>query len=231
MTKHEGTRSNKQSYLVEDLSSIYSEAYQTIQVNIDLSSIDKPVKVFAVTSPNPGEGKTTTACNLANLYAKQGKKVIIIDLDLRRSDVHRVLGVENRNGIVDYCSKKATLEEVIKTRDNLDIITAGKATIFPNVVLQSKMLENLISQFRDKYDYIILDTPPVLLVSDVLLLGQIVDGVINVASIGFTKKAEVMKSVRLLKDTNINILGIVVTHDKLKKSYYYYRYHYGQKNH
>ncbi len=231
MNKYGSTKSNKKAYLVEDLSSIYSEAYQTIQVNIDLSSIDKPVKVFAITSPNPSEGKTTTACNLANLYAKQGKKVIIIDLDLRRSDVHRVLNVENRNGIVDYCSKKATLEEVIKSHDNLNIITAGKSTIFPNVIFKSKSLENLILQFREEYDYIILDTPPVLLVSDVLLLGQVVDGVIDVASIGNTKKSELIKSVKLLKDANVNVLGVVVTHDKLKKSYYYSKYQYSQKNH
>lgn len=218
---------NPKLTLVENLTSLHSDAYQRIQTNIDLASVDKNVQVFAVTSPNPGDGKTTTASNLANIWAKKGKKVIIIDLDLHRNNVHNVFGIENRNGIVDYCSKDATLKDVIKKHGDLDIITAGKETIFPSIIMGSDILRNLIEELRKTYDYIVIDTAPILIINDILLLKDVVDGVIDVVALGITKRKELVKSIEILNDAKLNILGVIVTHDPVKKTYYKYKYEYG----
>lgn len=225
MKKKDKWIQNPKDILVENLDSVYAQAYQRIQTNIDLSSINRRMKVFAITSPSCGEGKTTTACNLANIWAYKGKKVLLIDLDLYRNNIHRVFGLENRIGIVDYCTNEATFKDILKHYHALDILTAGKKTIFPELIVGSNILAKLIKKCRSKYDYIILDTPPLLMVNDSLLLKNCIDGILCVVSIGMTKKKELEKTIHILKESEIKILGIVATHDVLRKSYdTYYAY-------
>lgn len=207
--------------LIDSVSSIQAEAFQRIQVNIEYAGIDKKIKVFGVISANQSEGKSTTACNLAKLYALKGIKVCIVDLDLRRPNIHRIFKIVNDFGVSDYVLGKKSKKEVIKHIDGLDIITAGLKNVFPTNILQSEALSNLINELREEYDYVIIDTPPILLVADSIIISKLCDGFINIVASGVTKKKDLKDSLEMYNQNQMKIIGIVLTRIKMKKKHYY----------
>ena len=217
--------------LIEDMGSIASEKIQILQTNISFAAIDKEIKVISVTSAVQSEGKSTTLGNLAKLYAEKGLKVCVIDLDIRRSSIHKLFGIKNQAGIVEYVRGEADLKHVIQNVGGVDIITSGSKTPFPTKIIQSPKLKTLIEDLRAQYDYILIDTTPVIVVADALLLSQLVDGFLLVCAQHSTRKREFDEAVEILNRANAPVIGGVMTmvteDDSLRKGHYGYGYGYG----
>ena len=205
--------------------SIASESYRTLRTNIEYSSFNESLKTIVVTSSEPGEGKTTTAGNLALSLAQNEKRVLLIDCDLRRGSVHRRFMLSNGEGLSEVIVGKASLENVIRgVAENLDVITTGNLPPNPSEMLGSKHMETLIKELREKYDYIILDTPPVLAVTDAQILSTKVDGTILVVRAEKTKKENVINAKKLLDKVKANVIGTVFNGIEAKRTNYYHYY-------
>ena len=205
--------------------SIASESYRTLRTNIEYSSFNESLKTIVVTSSEPGEGKTTTAGNLALSLAQNEKRVLLIDCDLRRGSVHRRFMLSNGEGLSEVIVGKASLEKVIRgVAENLDVITTGNLPPNPSEMLGSKHMETLIKELREKYDYIILDTPPVLAVTDAQILSTKVDGTILVVRAEKTKKENVINAKKLLDKVKANVIGTVFNGIEAKRTNYYHYY-------
>ena len=202
-----------------------SEKYRVLRTNIQYSSIDKEIKRILVTSSEPGEGKSTTAGNLALAYAQDGKKVLLMDCDLRKPSVHKTFKVSNTFGISDVILNRDKLKNaIIKRNENLDIITSGEAPPNPSEMLGSLAMTNLLNELNEYYDVIIIDSPPVHAVTDAQILSQKVDGVVLVVKAETTKKDSVIEAKNLLDKVGANILGVVLNgaENTVGKYYYYY---------
>ena len=161
--------------------SLSAEAYRSLRTSIKFSLIDKPIKTIVVTSSLAGEGKSTVVGNLAYSLSQDGARVLVIDCDLRKPSIHENFLLSNEKGLTDVLFGKSDLKGVPKKiEDSLFLITAG--TILPNSVeiLGSKEMENLIKELKINFDYIIIDTPPILPVSDTLLLASKADATLIV---------------------------------------------------
>lgn len=211
------------------------EAYVRLKDNVICYSIDNDKKIIQIESAVQGEGKTTVATNLAVALGDSEKKVLIVDLDFRRPRVHRSFRIPNVNGIGDYMISKCSKEELVKKTNykNVDVITRGAEIPNASTVLTSNKLKNLLDEFRGEYDFIILDCPPVLMISDYIHIGKLSDGVLFVSAFAISKKKEVLEAIKQLRQNNIDIIGSVFTHYDPKKSqsnveYSYRYYEYGQ---
>ena len=211
------------------------EAYVRLKDNVICYSIDNDKKIIQIESAVQGEGKTTVATNLAVALGDSEKKVLIVDLDFRRPRVHRSFRIPNVNGIGDYVISKCSKEELVKKTNykNVDVITRGAEIPNASTVLTSNKLKNLLDEFRGEYDFIILDCPPVLMISDYIHIGKLSDGVLFVSAFAISKKKEVLEAIKQLRQNNIDIIGSVFTHYDPKKSqsnveYSYRYYEYGQ---
>lgn len=168
------------------------ESFNTIQTNIGFLGIDREMKRIMVTSSIKGEGKSTISSNIANSYAFSKKKVLLIDCDMRNPSVHRVLDLPNRNGLADFIMAAKDTQNpedyLIHYNSHLDILTAGHRPPNPTELLASGRMGFLLEAFDQEYEYIILDTPPVLIVPDAVALHKYVDGVLLVVRHGYTTK-------------------------------------------
>lgn len=213
-------------YISSDPKSLTAEAYRTIRTGIMLSSAEKPPQLIVVTSTVPEEGKTTTSANLAIAMAQMGEKVLVIDGDMRRHNLHEVFNLDNTIGISDVIVGRETLASAVKSisgMPNLNIITGGTLAPNPSELLGSNRMKELLTALRGKYDRIIIDSPPLMAFSDSLVLSRLADGVILVIWGGITGKDIVKKASQSLLGVNAKILGVVL--NKLvitKKNYYYY---------
>ena len=205
--------------------SLHAESYRRIPVNLRYLDVDKEPRIIQITSSLPGEHKTTVSANLAATYVEQNKKVILVDCDLRRPKVHRATNLINDIGLANVLADKAKLSEVIQnTEYNFDVITTGEKVPYPHVVLESKKFSDLIEKLKEIYDYVILDSPPVLNVTDSLILSKDTDVVLFIINLKVAKKNEVKEALTQLKNAKANIGGIIMSNveDKgLKYSYYY----------
>ncbi|WP_195265443.1 CpsD/CapB family tyrosine-protein kinase [Clostridium sp. 1001275B_160808_H3] len=204
--------------------SIAAESYRTLRTNIQYSSFDKEYKVIMVTSSEPGEGKSTTAGNLALCLAQGEKKVILMDCDLRKPSLHKKFKVSNLVGLSDVIIGKEELVSALhRYNKNLVILTSGKIPPNPSEMLSSKAMTTLIETLKENFDYIILDTPPVQAVTDSQVLSTKADGTILVVKAEKTKKDSVENAINLLKKVNANIIGTVLNGiDNSRNKYYYY---------
>lgn len=206
-----------------------TEAYRVLRTNIQFSSFDKQVKAICVTSSGPGEGKSTVASNLAVVTAESGKKTIIIDCDQRKSRQHKIFGVSNAIGLSDLLAGTATFDQAVqKTKiDNLFILTGGTKPPNPSELLASAKMKNFITLLKEKCDFIIIDSPPVLMVTDAQLLASYIDGYLLVVSSGEADRNAAAKAKELLEKVNGKILGVVLNKLEVsEKGYYGYYYHY-----
>ncbi|MGN0819727.1 MAG: CpsD/CapB family tyrosine-protein kinase [Christensenellaceae bacterium] len=218
--------------VTEGVSSI-NECYNTLKDNLLFMCDDGKNKVIQVESSYTAEGKTTTTCNLAVSLSFNKKKVVVVDLDFRKPRVHRLFKVKNENGLVDFVSDKITLDDAIKNTEyeGLDIITRGSPIYNPSFLLSSERFKKLIEDLRAKYDFVLLDSPPVLQLSDYIHISKVSDGVLFVVSYGKTSRTQAREAAALLKKDNINVIGAVMTFVDKKDPYstYYgsYRTRYG----
>lgn len=205
--------------------SIAAEAYRTLRTNIQYSSFDKEIRSIVVTSAEAAEGKSTVSGNLALSFAQNEKKVIIVDCDLRKPSVHKNFKISNLVGLSEVLIGKVQLEEAVQSRNEyLDILPSGKIPPNPSEMLSSKTMINLIEKLKEKYDIIILDSAPLLAVTDAQILSREVDGTILVTRAGRTKRESVIEAKNLLIKVGANIIGIVLHAVENTRGKYYYYY-------
>lgn len=203
-----------------------TEQYRLIRTNLLFSSVDKDIKLLMVTSPESGDGKSTTAANLAIVLAQQGKQILLVDTDLRKPSVHYTFNVSNLNGLTNVLTKEINLEEgILKTAiPNLFVLTSGPIPPNPSELLGSKCMEMTMEQLKDQFDYVVFDTPPVLAVTDPQIVANKCDGVVMVVSSGKTQKDKAVKAKELLEKAKSRLLGVVVNGVESKKREYYRQY-------
>ncbi len=215
--------------------SLMAEAYRTLRTNVQFSSVDKNINSISITSFNAEEGKTTTISNLAIMMAKADKKVLLIDADLRRPKIHEYFEMNNISGLTNALILDKPLNGVIKKSGvkGLDILTSGPKPPNPSEILGSGSMKTLISQAKEEYDRVLLDSPPIGAVTDPAILSTIVDGTILVVNYGKTSIEEAKRSKLLLENVNANILGVVLNKiPKNSKGYhntYYYQHYYAEE--
>lgn len=202
------------------------EAYKNIRVHLltSLSSING--KSIVISSPYASEGKSTTAINIAITISHLNKKTLLIDADFRRSTVHKKLKMHNEKGCTDVIQGEVQFEDVLKSYNNyLDVLTAGSVVSNPSELFSSVDFDALLAKARDKYDYIVIDTPPINLVSDTMVIAQKCDGLVIIARAGTTTYEAFKSALDTAKSLNINILGTVLNGiDRSYNKYYKYRY-------
>lgn len=205
--------------------SIEAEAYRRLRTNIEYSSFDDKYKVIVVTSSFPGEGKSTTAGNLAISMSDTEKKVLLIDCDVRKPSLHRKFKISNSKGLTELIMGKAAFNEIsYKYNENLTIITSGSKVPNPSELLGSEVMYRFLQEARENFDYVIMDTSPVQLVTDAQILGSKADGTLLVVKAESTKKNQVASSVDLLRKVNATVMGTVLNAVKntVEKKYDYY---------
>lgn len=204
-----------------------SEAYKTLRTNIQFSSFDEKIKVIMITSAGPGEGKTFTAANLAVVMAQAGNKTLLIDCDLRKPKIHKIFGLWSTCGVSNLLADVEISEPGIVNSgiENLQILTSGTRPPNPSELLESAKMHQFINSLRNEYDYIILDTPPILIVTDAQIISKYSDGCLLVVTSGETEKESLLKGKEALEKVNSKILGVVLNKMKaLSKGYHYYDY-------
>lgn len=208
-----------------------AEAYRTLRTNIQFSNIDNQLKCILFTSAGPGEGKSSTVANYAISIAQTGKKVLVIDADLRNPSQHKAFGMQNGTGLSStLVGEQLNLDCVVSSpQEGLDILMAGPIPPNPAELLGSKKMKQLLNEAREKYDFVIIDTPPTIAVTDSSVLAQAVDGVVLVVSSGEVTRDYSTRAKEQLDKVGANIIGAVLTKVELKtKEHYYYYYYHGE---
>ncbi|MGK0553074.1 CpsD/CapB family tyrosine-protein kinase [Macrococcus capreoli] len=211
--------------------SIVSEQFRMIRSNIMFSELDNAIETIVVTSAAPSAGKSTTAANIAITYAQAGMKVLLIDGDLRKPTVQYTFETKNMFGLSNLITHQITIQQAIQAThvDNLSIITSGPIPPNPSELLASTSFHTLLNDLKATFDIIIIDTPPVLAVTDAVILSNIVDGTIIVTNVETNNKHHLIKAKETLQKSECNILGVVLNNvEKTSKEDYYYYEYYGK---
>lgn len=202
------------------------ESYKSIRTNLSfaLSTVEK--KTFAVSSANPGEGKSTTSANIAIAIAQSGSHVLLIDADMRRSVQHKIFELVNKKGLSTAVSKMHTPDECIQKNvmENLDIMTAGPIPPNPSELLASEAMEQMLHTLSEQYDVILIDTPPVNVVTDAMELAKNISGIVLVVRYGRTTDEDVDNVFDRVKLANMNLLGFILNGVKSKHAGFYSKY-------
>jgi capsular exopolysaccharide synthesis family protein len=212
------------------------EAYKAMRTNVMFSVPDEGCKVIGVTSAVPSEGKSTTVLNLAITFAQTGTRVLLIDADMRRPNIKRILNVGEGIGLSDVLARFAKAKDAIHHTDyeNLNVLFSGNIPPNPVELLASDNMQNMIGELKGSYDYIFIDTPPINVVTDATVISKLLHGIIIVARENVSKKDEVAEALNKLRFVNAKILGLVLN-DKMyqsKRGGYYGKYgKYGKYKH
>lgn len=207
--------------------SIVSEQFRTIRTNINFSTPDKELKTLLFTSSSSGEGKSTSAANVAIVFAEEGKNVLLVDADMRKPSMHHTFHTANTMGLSNLLTRKWELVDVVKKTaiDGLSLVTCGAIPPNPAELLGSKTMGSLMAQLIGEYDLVIFDSPPILAVADAQILSNKCDGTILVINSGVTEKESVVKAKEALTSSNATILGTILNNFALEKDHYLYQYY------
>jgi succinoglycan biosynthesis transport protein ExoP len=217
-------------YVHRSPSSPYAEAFRAIRTNLLFTSPDRPIKRLVITSPHPREGKTTTVVSVAITMAQAGARVVVVDTDMRRPLLHVNFGLSNQTGITSALLGDRTLDEVIKATEvpNLSFLPCGPTPPNPAELCQSESFKQLLDTLAERYEYVIMDSPPGMMVTDAVVLGRLVDGVLLVARRGSTSKYALREVSRQIRDVGGHIVGTLLNSmDKSERSYGYGYRRYG----
>lgn len=229
IAKIEDTRDASQPYVDYKPRSPIAETFRKLRTNLEFASVDAPLKMIIVTSALPSEGKTTISLNLAAIYAQGGKRVAVIDADMRKPMLHRVAGLSNRMGLSDLFRSDMPIKEIMRSpngNERLYLITSGKLPPNPSELLASMRMGQILENLLNMVDLVIIDTPPMLVAADAQILAARSDGVLIVAEPYRTPIESLQASVEALRRVNARVLGVVfnrVPPQDHYYSYYYYR--------
>lgn len=217
---------------IEDRQGELSEAYYSIRATVDFASSSLAGKVMLVTSSQPGEGKTTTAVALARDFARIGRRVLLVDADLRNPSLHRATGIPKEHGFIDVLMKHRTLEDAIVSHEipGLHLLPLGPIPPNPVQILSSNLITDFLEDMRQNYDVIVLDTAPVMGLADAPMLSRTVDFVLLIVEANRAHYGQARSAVRRLQDAGANILGIIMTKFSFRDAGYSYDYHYSYYN-
>jgi capsular exopolysaccharide synthesis family protein len=212
----------------------FGEAFRSLRTSLVFSSGSggESTRVVMVTSSQPLEGKTTTACNMAIALAFGGARVLVIDADMRRPSVHRTMGVQNSIGLSHLLSGQATPRQAIQKLDNpnLWVMSAGVVPPNPSELLASDRMKTLVTNAQHgPFDWVIIDTPPVLAVTDAVIVSPLASGVVFVVGSEMTSARVSERALETLMTSNPNLLGAVLNRVDLVRNKYYYSRYYGYK--
>lgn len=207
--------------------SFVSEQYRTLRTNINFSMPKGELQTVLVTSSSPGEGKSTTASNLAVVFAQENKRVVLVDADMRKPTSHYTFHVTNTLGLSNLLTRQSTIDETVKESgiEGLRIITSGPIPPNPAELLSSIPMDSLIEELKKHYDIIIFDAPPTLSVTDAQVLSNKCDGTIFVVNAKTTNKDNAAKAKELLTSAKAHILGVVINNYVLNSDNNYYQYY------
>ena len=208
--------------------SLISEQYRIIRTNIMFSNVDSDIQSVLFTSEMPGAGKSTTAANVAAAFAQAGKRTVLVDADLRRPTSHYTFELSNQSGLTTGIVNQLPLEEIIKhtSVENLDLVTSGPVPPNPSELLSSVKMAQLLRELKSHYDMILVDSPPVLAVTDAQILSKHTDGTVIVTDVKNNNVHRLKEAKQLLEKTDAKILGVVLNNVNVKKesknNYHYY---------
>jgi capsular exopolysaccharide synthesis family protein len=222
MIKKQTTRDSRESSLeslvtLKDPTNSTTEAYHTLAANLFYALADTPSKVIVLTSPGPGEGKTTICANLGVVLAQADQSVLLIDCNLHRPAVHKVFGLQNLQGLEDVLAGERRVREIWQEPlAGLKVITAGPVPPYPAELLSSKRFKMLLSQGSSEFDYVLIDSPSLAMsVPDPLILVTQGDGVLLVLDAQSTRKEAVREAMGNLKSVQANVLGTIVNNGRV----------------
>jgi len=218
---------NGTDQLVTQLSpkSALAEAYRALRTNLGFAAMDKPFRSILVTSTNALDGKSTVLANLGVVMAQAGYKVILVDCDLRKPTQHNIFCLENHKGFTTCVSQRLEVDQVAYTGidDNLTVLTSGPIPPNPAEILNSDRTRAFWNTLLEKYDYVLIDSPPMLAVTDAAILSNQVDGTILVVRSGVSRVDDVQHVKEQLNKANARLLGVVLNQVKMEAKDYYMR--------
>ena len=230
----EETQDMRDMHIIREPTSRAAECCRSIRTNLLFMAADEDFNTLLVASPNPREGKSTTAMYLATTMAQSGKRVLVIDSDMRRPRLHQAFGISRTAGLSNYILGDVTREEAVFDTDipNLSVLSAGPTPPNPVELLMTDRFDQAMAELREHYDRVILDSPPVLAVTDALVLSRKVDGVVFVVRANSTTRDDVRRASKQLRDVNARIAGAILNHLDLSHQTggYYYGYGYGTQD-
>ncbi len=211
-----------------------SEAYRILRTNLQFASIDEPVRTLLVTSADPSEGKTLTVANLAVALAQSGRRVVILDCDMHRPRLHRVFNAVNNVGVTSALLRESLDPTPFLQRTdvpNLRVMTTGPLPPNSAELLGSQRMHTLLTELRAQADFVLVDSPPVLALSDAPVISTQVDGVLLVVHAGRTRRETLKRAQAVLRQVNANLVGVLLNRvsRRSKGYYYYYSHHYSKR--
>ena len=208
-----------------------AEAYRVIRTSVQFAQAGKELQTIALTSCTQNEGKSTTIANLAVVLTQAGKSVLLIDCDMRNPTVHKNFNLSNKIGLSSCISMGTAVADAVQATgiEGLDALTAGVIPPNPSELLGSERMKNILQRAKEEYDYVLIDTPPVLPVTDSLVLGRMVDGLILVIDSGEIKVEMAREVKNQLVHAGANILGVVLNKVRSEHHGYGYYYYYGHE--
>jgi capsular exopolysaccharide synthesis family protein len=234
--KDRSFNSSEEFLMLNDSESIIGESFRALRTRIQFSRTGSNTKLILITSAAPGEGKTLISLNLAGSFAKDEKKALIIDCDLRKPRLHTIMGESVSPGLTDYLFGKTQYENILRISKlpRLDYIPAGTFQKNPSEILNSRKMISLLQKLRDEYDIVILDTPPILAVADSEVLANFVDSSMLIASVNSTEIDWIKQAADLLNHEQSSFLGVVLNNYDFKmgypSTYKYHGYYYSDEN-
>lgn len=215
----------------EDAKSPVAEAYRVIRTNLQFCQTDASLHTLIFTSAGPGEGKSTTIANTAVALAQTGKKVLLVDCDLRKPVQHHIFK-KNKAGMTNHLAEGTMLTELFQESGvpNLTLLTSGPVPPNPSELLGSEKMQRLLAQLREEYDYVLIDSPPVIAVTDAAVLASKVDGVVLVLDSGSVRPEMAQQAGKLIQAANGKLLGAILNKVEIDEEHSYYYYYYGKEH-
>lgn len=207
---------------------VAAEAFRILRTNLSLRDFDGKLQIINVISAYQQEAKSTCVLNLGYVYSQLGKKVLIIDLDLRLPSIHRKLHIRNKAGVTDVVNRKISFNDaVVHYTRNYDVLLSGTKTVYASELIQSNVFKSFLEELRNVYDIILIDCPPINMVTDGMIASTLSDGTIMVIASNHNDKNDLIKAKDTLKQFDVNMLGIVMTRMPVQKKYSSKEYGYG----
>ncbi|KOS62733.1 CpsD/CapB family tyrosine-protein kinase [Lysinibacillus agricola] len=212
---------------VYDSKSILSEQFRTIRTNITFSLCEQDEKTMLITSSIPGEGKSTNAANIGIVFAQEGKKVLLVDADMRKPTIHHTFHLTNTVGLSSLLIRQKILETIIQTTsvEGLSVITSGPIPPNPAELLASKAMNEFFETVKKEFDIVIFDAPPLLSVTDAQILANKCDGTLLIVNTGVVEKLNVIKAKSILINAQAKILGVVLNNYVFPRNHHSNQYY------